>query len=112
MHKTNDDIYYTRIPNIPGFYLLFRAWSHWKALYGAKHLEFLIQNNLVKTTPSPILDELYTAGLLHPTRKESRAAPLPTIEQTKEIAADIEQKETNGADDVLLLKGWNGKLIA
>jgi hypothetical protein len=100
------------VPNIPGFYLLFRAWSHWKALSGAKHLEFLVQNKLIKPAPSPILDELYTAGLLHPTRKESRAAPFPTVQQGQEIANGVKQQLKDGAADVMLLKGWNGKLIA
>jgi hypothetical protein len=49
---------------------------------------------------------------LHPTRKESREAPFPTIQQGEEIAKGIEQKLNDGAADVMLLKGWNGKLIA
>jgi hypothetical protein len=37
---------------------------------------------------------------------------MPTIEQGEEIANNIEQKVKDGPEDVMLLKGWNGKLIA
>ncbi|KAF4635054.1 hypothetical protein G7Y89_g3048 [Cudoniella acicularis] len=50
------------IPNIPFFYLVFRAWSHWRALSGSKHIEFLLDNKLITTTPSRVLDELYLSG--------------------------------------------------
>lgn len=53
-----------RIPNLPFFYLVFRAWSHWRALSGSRHIEFLLDNKLVKSKPSPILDELYASGKL------------------------------------------------
>lgn len=33
------------LPNLPGFYLVFRCWSHWKALEGANHLKHLIEDN-------------------------------------------------------------------
>jgi len=52
------------IPNIPFFYLVFRAWSHWRALSGSKHIEFLLDKNLVKPKPSTILSELYASGEL------------------------------------------------
>ncbi|RPA94519.1 hypothetical protein L873DRAFT_1701253 [Choiromyces venosus 120613-1] len=47
------------IPNIPFFYLLYRAFSHWKALSGAKHLEFLLSRNLLAPTPTASLDSVY-----------------------------------------------------
>ncbi|RPB28895.1 hypothetical protein L211DRAFT_832775 [Terfezia boudieri ATCC MYA-4762] len=47
------------IPNIPFFYLAFRAYSHWKALEGGKHLEFLLTNNLLIPVPSMELDAIY-----------------------------------------------------
>jgi hypothetical protein len=50
------------IPNLPFFYLVFRAWSHWRALSGSKHIQFLLDNNLIKPAPSKILDELYANG--------------------------------------------------
>ncbi|KAH8592979.1 mitochondrial K+-H+ exchange-related-domain-containing protein [Bisporella sp. PMI_857] len=48
------------IPNLPFFYLVFRAWSHWRALSGSKHLEFLVEKKLVDIQASPILDKLYS----------------------------------------------------
>lgn len=49
-----------RIPNIPFFYLAYRAWSHWRALAGGKHIQFLLKNQLLIHKPSPILDEVYS----------------------------------------------------
>lgn len=50
------------IPNLPFFYLVFRAWSHWKALAGSKHLEFLLDRNLLAPQPSRILEQIYSRG--------------------------------------------------
>lgn len=117
------------IPNIPGFYLLFRAWSHWKgvfcfhpvyyppantisALKGAQHLEFLVQNNLIKSSPSTALDQLYTAGLMYPSRQMSRVAPAPTPDQGEAVAEIVANQTNGGVEDVMLLQKWNGKLLA
>lgn len=51
------------IPNLPFFYLVYRAWSHWRALAGSKHLQFLVQNNLLSIAPSPALDSIYPSLL-------------------------------------------------
>jgi hypothetical protein len=62
---TNTIVYWIaliRIPNLPFFYLVFRAWSHWRALSGSKHIEFLVDKNLVNIRPSQVLDELYSTG--------------------------------------------------
>lgn len=48
-----------RIPNLPFFYLVYRAWSHWRALSGGKHIQFLLKNNLIALTPSPVVDAVY-----------------------------------------------------
>lgn len=100
------------IPNLPFFYLVYRAWSHWKALSGSKHLEFLLQHNLPTPNPSSELDEVYTAGLMYPTRQISRAAPRPTPEQAEEVARVVRQQTDGGKEDVMVLQRWNGKLIA
>jgi len=100
------------IPNIPGFYLLFRGWSHWRALSGAKHLEFLVKNSLIRPSPSIILDQLYTAGLKYPSRQMSRVAPTPTVEEGEAVAKIVENQTNGGVEDVMLLQGWNGKLMA
>ncbi|EUC42389.1 hypothetical protein COCMIDRAFT_28987 [Bipolaris oryzae ATCC 44560] len=100
------------IPNLPFFYVLYRAWSHWKALGGARHLEFLLKHNLPKPNSSWTLDELYTAGLMYPTRALSRAAPRPTPQQAQQVAAVVHQQTNNETEDVMVLQRWNGKLIA
>lgn len=48
------------IPNIPFFYLAYRAWSHWRALSGSKHIQHLLENKGLVYTSSPILDAIYT----------------------------------------------------
>jgi len=100
------------IPNIPFFYLVFRAYSHWKALAGSQHLQFILKNKLLKTVPSSELDEAYTAGLMYPTRKISRASPRPTPEQVDEISKVIYKQTNAGSEEVMVLQRWNGKLIA
>jgi hypothetical protein len=52
------------IPNLPFFYLAYRAFCHWKALLGAKHLEWLAtkaQGNdaVLKAVGSTVLDAVY-----------------------------------------------------
>ncbi|KAF2820993.1 hypothetical protein CC86DRAFT_373915 [Ophiobolus disseminans] len=100
------------IPNLPFFYVLYRAYSHWTALRGSKFLEFLLKHNLPKPTSSLALDEAYTAGLMYPTRQLSRAAPKPTEEQADEVARVVAQQTNNDTEDVMVLQRWNGKLIA
>jgi hypothetical protein len=100
------------IPNLPFFYVLYRAWSHWKALGGSKHLEFLLKHNLPAPAPSDTLDQVYTAGLMYPTRALSRAAPNPTLQQAQQVANVVHQQTNNETEDVMVLQRWNGKLIA
>ncbi|KND88790.1 Uncharacterized protein C23H3.12c [Tolypocladium ophioglossoides CBS 100239] len=47
------------IPNLPFFYLVYRAWSHWRAISGGKHIQWLVENKLLLPSPSKILDQLY-----------------------------------------------------
>ncbi|QDS70988.1 hypothetical protein FKW77_007568 [Venturia effusa] len=101
------------IPNIPFFYMVFRGWSHWRALNGSRHLDFLTKNpSLLAPKTSPILNNLYTAGLLQPTRAKSRDSPPPSSEQISHISKLIETNSNNGEKDVMLLQRWNGKLLA
>ncbi|UKZ73861.1 hypothetical protein TrVFT333_001514 [Trichoderma virens FT-333] len=48
------------VPNLPFFYLVYRAWSHWRAINGGKHIQWLLQHNLLHLAPSKELDQLYT----------------------------------------------------
>lgn len=50
------------VPNIPFFYVAFRAWSHYRAMEGSKHLKLLLDQDRINYTPSAILDEIYNKG--------------------------------------------------
>ncbi|KAF1912903.1 mitochondrial K+-H+ exchange-related-domain-containing protein [Ampelomyces quisqualis] len=100
------------IPNLPFFYVLYRAYSHWTALKGSRYLEFLLQHNLPTPAPSSALDQVYTAGLMYPTRALSRAAPSPTQDQADEVSGVVHKQTENETKDVMVLQRWNGKLIA
>ncbi|KAG9649548.1 hypothetical protein KCU77_g16998, partial [Aureobasidium melanogenum] len=63
-------------------------------------------------SPSKVLDNLYAAGLIHPSREHSRQAALPSESESQEVADLVAQQTNNDASDVMLLKRWNGKLLA
>lgn len=91
---------------------MFRAYSHFRALYGGRFLEHLMQKDLIKTTDSKIMDELYAQGLLHPHRDASREAPSPEPGAIEQVVKTIEEQSKGGAEETMLLQRWNGKLIA
>ncbi|KAI2623490.1 mitochondrial K+-H+ exchange-related-domain-containing protein [Hypomontagnella submonticulosa] len=91
------------IPNLPFFYLVYRAWSHWRALAGGKHIQFLCQRNLLSLAPSPVLDSIYSR-LLPPdfTPKE----PITNTEKANSPAS----KSSKGAEEeTMLLSQKNGR---
>lgn len=100
------------IPNLPFFYLVWRAWSHYKALYGGKLLEHLTTHNHIKIAPSAQMDQLYAAGLIAPNRQATRDAPQPTPEEIAKIAEVVDAQTQDGKEDAMLLQQWNGKLLA
>lgn len=63
-------------------------------------------------SPSKALDDLYAAGLIHPSREHSRQASLPSETESQEVADLVTRQTNNDAADVMLLKRWNGKLLA
>ncbi|KAK8052098.1 mitochondrial K+-H+ exchange-related-domain-containing protein [Apiospora rasikravindrae] len=69
------------IPNLPFFYLVYRAWSHWRALAGGKHLEFLLSNNLLALTPSPILNKIYPSILPRSSEEAKKSTQQSTSER-------------------------------
>ncbi|KAM0279088.1 hypothetical protein ACHAQH_004774 [Verticillium albo-atrum] len=92
------------IPNLPFFYLVYRAWSHWRALAGSDHLGFLIKNKLLDLSPSKRLDKVYTS-LLPATRvKPSK----PATGETDPLVG----KSEKAADEGLILSQKDGKKIA
>lgn len=108
-----------RIPNIPFFYLVYRGWSHWRgkfdllpslplshtngfqALGGSKHLEFLLQNDLLNPVPFKALEQLYTD------RVSSVLKTSHSQEQAPDMVEDIERSE-----DKQLLQMSDAKQLA
>lgn len=82
-------------------YMLFRTWSHYRAFKGGKYLEALLSRNLVTPTASKELDAIYAAGLPN---------------KSSHVAAQLESEDAPLLGDEhgesMLLKQWNGKLIA
>ena len=72
----------------------------------------LLEHDCTVSKPSSALDELYAAGLINPTRQGTRSAPVPTNDEAKLVAKLIDGQTNDGTEDVMLLQGWNGKLIA
>jgi hypothetical protein len=100
------------VPNLPFFYLCFRAYSHYRALYGGKMLSHLMGKKLVKETSSPTLDAMYAAGLLHPTRQASRDAETPSDEEIERVSKVVGEQTAGDEAEVMVLQKWNGKLLA
>lgn len=108
--RTNQCWY--RIPNLPFFWLCFRAYSHYRALYGGRLLEHLLKRDRITITASQQLDELYTLGRQQKSHQEARAANPPPREDVEKLAAQTEEHAQDGKKEVLLLQTWNGKLLA
>ncbi|KAH0558490.1 hypothetical protein GP486_004854 [Trichoglossum hirsutum] len=102
------------IPNIPFFYLCFRAWSHWRALSGSYHLEFLLDNNLIKPLPSLMLDELYSAGMSHKSEQWQRThTDPPAAGLPKQNSDSCEEPQRLGQQkELVLVQPWKIRLIA
>ncbi|PNS15626.1 hypothetical protein CAC42_4078 [Sphaceloma murrayae] len=106
------------LPNVPFIYLAFRAWSHYKAWFGGKYLAYLLARGLVSPTGSRILDEHYARGLMDqraaaaiPGKVNSKTKPRIQAAEVDKLAKMIETKEAED-QEVLLLKGWTGQMIA
>jgi len=80
------------IPNFPFLYLAFRAYSHWRALNGSRHLEHLSGASLLMPKAQGMLDSIYTAGLIYPTREALRQAAPPTDQETKKVVEVIRKQ--------------------
>ncbi|CCF41336.1 hypothetical protein CH063_11648 [Colletotrichum higginsianum] len=93
------------IPNLPFFYLVYRAWSHWRALEGGKHLRFLIDNKLLALSPSKLLNDIYTP-LIPESTTQTPSKPALGLNEP------LQAKEENAKDDAILLSQVNGQHIA
>lgn len=97
------------IPNLPFFYLCFRAWSHWKARSGSQHIDFLLKNRLLKLTPSSNLDVAYTEGGLDLSMRELDSEVEDVL---KKKASDHSIPRTDPEAERILLTQTSGKYIA
>lgn len=96
---------FPRVPNIPFFYLVYRAWSHWRALCGGKHIQFLLEKKLLVFTPSQILDQFYSSqDPPLPSTPESTAEP----GEPKNTSPQLPEDDQPGGE-VMLLSQANGK---
>ncbi|BCR97170.1 mitochondrial K+-H+ exchange-related family protein [Aspergillus luchuensis] len=89
------------VPNVPFFYLVYRAWSHGRALNGSKHLEFLLEKNLLNPISYPGLEELYAKRVSYALENTGVDKPIA------EMVEDVEK-----SDDKLLLRMTDAKKLA
>ncbi|KAF7523888.1 hypothetical protein G7054_g11623 [Neopestalotiopsis clavispora] len=95
------------IPNLPFFYLVYRAWSHWRALAGGKHIQFLSEKNLLSLSPSPILDKIYPTLL-----SKNGVATTPSSTETPKIEEPVTPHQAETVEEEkLLLSQENGRQL-
>ncbi|KAK4998333.1 hypothetical protein LTR66_002421 [Elasticomyces elasticus] len=92
------------IPNLPLGYMLFRTWSHYRALNGGRYLQALQSGKLIIATPSKAIDDIY---------EESRRV-LQFTPAESDLAANISGSSsiTSSEGETLLLRPSDGKVIA
>ncbi|KAI0834065.1 mitochondrial K+-H+ exchange-related-domain-containing protein [Hypoxylon sp. FL0890] len=93
------------IPNLPFFYLAYRAWSHWRALAGGKHIRFLCDNNLLSLSPSPALDSVY-----YPLVPNS-STPKKSIAEKDGANSSTSNDSHETKEEKLLLSQENGRQL-
>ncbi|KAI1264224.1 mitochondrial K+-H+ exchange-related-domain-containing protein [Xylariaceae sp. FL1019] len=82
------------IPNLPFFYLLYRAWSHYRAFAGGRHIQWLVSNNFLTLEPSSTLDTVYPNRLPSPTpvQPTSKSSSGPNPSDQTEKPSPVEEK--------------------
>ncbi|KAL8669669.1 MAG: hypothetical protein Q9168_005753 [Polycauliona sp. 1 TL-2023] len=106
------------VPNIPFFYLVFRAWSHWRARSGSRHVDFLLDNRLLNFRKSLPLLRVYNMASLDIGMKQcdSMLEEIKTYKTTGKfdnIKTNV-TTEPNARTDVeeMLLSPSDGKIIS
>ncbi|GIJ83735.1 hypothetical protein Asppvi_002565 [Aspergillus pseudoviridinutans] len=89
------------VPNIPFFYLAYRGWSHWRAFNGSKHLEYLVEKDLLNPVSFPGLEQLYAKRV---------ARVLGNNDSEKSASSMVEEVERS--EDRLLLDMADAKKLA
>ena len=87
---------------------------NWLALSGSKHLEFILDNNLIKSSPSPTLDELYLAGMSQSPEQRQKIDRSFSAENkpNRDSGDDGGLRPHERGGEVMLLQQWNARLIA
>ncbi|KAL7629048.1 hypothetical protein AAE478_000566 [Parahypoxylon ruwenzoriense] len=93
------------IPNLPFFYLAYRAWSHWRALAGGKHIRFLCDNNLMSLSPSSVLDSIYSPLL------PGRSASKTSAADAEKAKASATHRSKESGEETLLLSQEKGRQL-
>ncbi|KAJ6508482.1 mitochondrial K+-H+ exchange-related-domain-containing protein [Mycena sanguinolenta] len=70
------------IPNLPFFFCAWRAWSHYQALRGARHVDALLQHGKIKPIADPMLDAVYSEATLVSQEEEKSSADTANSEKT------------------------------
>ena len=97
-----------RVPNLPFFYLAYRAWSHWRALKGSQHVQFLVKNKIPTLTPSPILDAIYATP-----RTPTEPPPTPESEKTPgDEGSEAEEEPLLTSGEEILINPEIGKKLS
>ncbi|WVW85441.1 hypothetical protein I302_107479 [Kwoniella bestiolae CBS 10118] len=76
------------IPNFPFFYVLWRAWSHYKAWRGAVYLETLLQNGLIVEQESKDLTKVYASKGIEGSENNAPDQTSSEGENLKDLATD------------------------
>lgn len=77
------------IPNLPFFYLVYRAWSHWRAIAGSKHLQWLLEKKLIKPSASATLDQLYAQHAPPAEEPDNKERMLLTQKEVQTFSATL-----------------------
>ncbi|KAL8708866.1 MAG: hypothetical protein Q9220_006322 [cf. Caloplaca sp. 1 TL-2023] len=97
------------IPNLPFFYLVFRAWSHWRARSGSQHVEFLLNNHLIKLMPSPLLDSAYRISELDVALERLESELKSISDESKSGSSEVKIEDRT---ERMLATRSSGRLIA
>jgi len=100
------------LPNFPAFYLIYRAWSHYKALFGAKYLDFMVENHLMEPSPSSLLDKIYVASLMSSKTKPNLVPEQITKEQIDTIVSGVKSFSASQSKDTMLLNAASGAILS
>ena len=76
-----------------------------EALLGSKHLEYLLEKNLITVSPSATLDRLYI-------NKGHASTPVAKTSQPRKASEDDQTHDHALSEEVMLLSSHDGKVVA